>query len=99
MATLIKCPTCSHQVADNAAACPRCGSPLRAGCSKSKAYRWVFVGFGAAFVLSGVVVILKGIQSMSLKGSTSISSDFTTPAAVLFCVGVFCAIAPFCKKG
>lgn len=98
---LIHCPACDKQVSSNAPACPSCGEPINIAPPEKKKrawYHWLFLTFGTLFFASGVIVILKGVQMMKLKEATSISTDYTIPATVLFCVGVFCAIAPLCKK-
>ena len=57
-----------------------------------------FLFFGIAFIVAGIAVIVKGVETMSRQDAASISTSYTTPAAILFCVGVFCAVAPFCKS-
>lgn len=73
-----------------------CGESVKKE-GKSK-IRWVLLCFGLAFIMAGFLVIAKGVQMQELTDGVSISTDYTTPAAILLCVGVFCAIAPFCKK-
>ena len=92
---LVACKTCGRQFSRNAKACPRCGEPSPARRGK---YRWIFVLFGIAFVYGGVLCVAKGIQMQNIRSASSISTEYTTPAAILFCVGVFCAVAPFCRK-
>lgn len=99
MADLIQCPTCKNKVSINASACPHCGEPIRNMVKHPDSkFRWIFVIFGIAFCILGIALIAKGVQMASITGASSISSSYTTPAAVLLCVGVFCAVAPFCKK-
>ena len=97
MSELIECPTCKQQVSSAAVSCPHCGEPLEPPKKKSK-LRFVFAGIGGLFCLLGIAFIAKGCEMMSISGDSSISTSYTTPAAVLLCVGVFCAIAPFCRK-
>jgi len=97
MSQLIECPTCKKQVSGAAASCPHCGEPLTVPQKKSK-LRWLFSTIGVLFIVLGFAVIAKGCQMMSITDGTSISRSYTTPAAVLLCVGLFCAIAPFCRS-
>ena len=98
MSKLMKCPTCGQSISSAAESCPHCGEPLSQPSGKKGKYRWLLTGFGVLFMIFGILTIAKGIEMMNLAGESSISTGYTTPAAILLCVGLFCAVAPWCKK-
>ena len=98
MSQLIQCPVCKQQISSSARSCPHCGEPLAKAPEPVKTKHAFFLFFGVAFILAGIACIVKGVQTMSSQGAASIPTSYTTPAAILFCVGVFCAVAPFCKS-
>ena len=99
MAELTECPTCKQAVSSAAETCPHCGQPLSSGCGKRKSIlRWVFLGFGTIFAVLGIAFVVNGIEVMNIRGDSSISTEYTTPAAMLLCLGIFIAAASFCKK-
>ena len=98
MSQLIQCPVCKQQISSSAKSCPHCGEPLKNAPETVKNKHVIFVLFGIAFIVAGIACIVAGVQTMSRQGLASIPTSYTTPAAILLCVGVFCAVAPFCKS-
>lgn len=98
MSQLIQCPVCKQQISSSANSCPHCGEPLKKAPEPVKTKHAIFLFFGVAFIIAGIAFIADGVQTMSRQGLASIPTSSTTPAAFFLCVGVFCAVAPFCKS-
>jgi len=98
MSQLIQCPVCKQQISSSANSCPHCGEPLKKAPEPIKTKYAIFLFFGVAFIVVGIAFIVDGVQTMSSQGLASIPTSSTTPAAFFLCVGVFCAVAPFCKS-
>ena len=56
MANLIECPTCKQQISSNAASCPHCGEPIRAGKCRSK--KGGFISLGAGLGIAAVCIAI-----------------------------------------
>jgi hypothetical protein len=87
---LIACPSCSNQVSDQAAACPKCGHPLRAPPKppvqaaavqpkkKTGCLTYLLVGIGA---LIGIGMCSSAINGGSHRSAATATAATTPPAS------------------
>ena len=87
MARLLKCPTCGHDISENAKSCPNCGEPLFKGRivgNEGKAPVWLLPASIFQFIV---------FWAYPLYALFNISFGIYTPNAFLWFYGIYSLVA------
>jgi predicted nucleic acid-binding Zn ribbon protein len=91
MADLTKCPACSTAISKSAAACPRCGHPMKGAPKRrgliSRVARMGCLGIVALFVLMVVVALMAPRRERAAQEAGSAAPPTSAPAASRFTSG------------
>lgn len=88
--TLIKCPSCTKEISDEAKTCPHCGKQLREPKRGffGKLFLWIFYGFNALMLFW----LIGGISGAADVASTAASDAERAGAAIGAGLGFFMII-------